>query len=138
LRVNRAIVNGRSCSHPKSLQAQSGNPVDALRKFEEMLNFWRNSSDLMLPSLGLGSLIALFQRLGCDHAAATLHGALVRSMDSSAFLTDLPDTMKRVRVALGDAKFEAAKTLGNAMSLHDATDYALDQIAAALASRGVA
>jgi predicted ATPase len=116
------------------LQARSGDPIDALRSFGQMLNFWRRSSDLMLASLGLGSLIFLFERLAHDEAAATLHGALTRSLDSSAFFAELPDAITRIRGTLGVAAFDEANRRGGAMTLHEATDYALDQIAHALAA----
>jgi predicted ATPase len=115
-----------------ALQARSGDPITALRSFQEMLQGSQRSADLIFVSHGLGRLIVLFERLGYAEAAATLHGALSKHFESSSFVPELPDTVARVRGALGDASFEAARGRGAAMALHKATDYALDQVRHAL------
>jgi predicted ATPase len=121
-----------------ALQAQSGDPIDALRSFRQMLISWRQSNDLMLASHGLGSLIVLFGRLGRVEAAATLHGALTKNFEPDSFIAGFSDAIGRIRIKLGDANFGAANSRGNAMTLHEATDYVLDQIAQALAADGLA
>jgi hypothetical protein len=72
------------------LQARSGDPVTALGSFRQMLNALRRSADLMFASHGIGSLIALFERIGQTQAAATLHGFLSPMFDTSAFLAEFP------------------------------------------------
>jgi predicted ATPase/DNA-binding winged helix-turn-helix (wHTH) protein len=120
-----------------ALQARSGDPITALCSFRQMLDWWRRSSDLLFVSHGLGSLIVLFERLGQVAAAATLIGTLTRTFESNPFVPELPDTLMRVRTTLGDTRFDETNRRGAAMALHEAYDYALDQIRQALASLGV-
>ena len=119
------------------LQARSGDPVAALGSFRQMLNASRRSADLMFASHGIGSLIALFERIGQTQAATTLHGFLSPMFDTSAFLAEFPQIVARLRRDLGDATFDAERRKGEAMAQHEAADYALVQITNALASLGV-
>jgi tetratricopeptide (TPR) repeat protein len=119
-----------------ALQARSGEPINALCSFREMLDLWRRSTDLMFVSHGLGSLIVLFDRLGHAAAAATLNGTLAKTYESNPFVPELPDTVERVRGTLGDASFDEASRRGAAMALHEAHDYAVDQVRQALAALG--
>jgi hypothetical protein len=120
-----------------ALQARSGKPISALHSFGEMLDLWRRSSDMMFASHGLGSLIVLFDRLGHAAAAATLNGMLTRTFESNPFVPDLAGAVAHVRGVLGDAEFDRATQYGAAMALHDAHDYAVDQVGQALVALGV-
>jgi predicted ATPase len=124
-------------SNLAALQARSGDPVIALRGFKNMLNVWRRSADLMFASHGLGNLILLFYRLGNSTAAATLNGAMAKSFESNSLVTERPDVIARLRRTLGEAAFDEASRRGAAMTLHEATDYALGEIAQALVAAGV-
>jgi hypothetical protein len=93
-----------------------------------MLHLWRQSSDLMLASHGLASLIIQFERVGHGEAAAILHGTLARSFDINSFVADLPEAVRRIRGALGEARFDAANSRGAAMTLREVSEYALAQI----------
>jgi predicted ATPase/DNA-binding winged helix-turn-helix (wHTH) protein len=115
-----------------ALRARSGDPVTALRSFAAMLEGSRRSADLIFMSHGLGRLIVLFERLGDAEVAATLNGALSKHFESNSFVQELPDTMARVRGALGDAAFKAAVARGAVMTLQEATEYALAQVRHAL------
>jgi hypothetical protein len=115
-----------------ALQARIGKPISALHSFQQMLDLWRRSSDSMFASHGLGSLIVLFDRLGHAVAAATLSGMLTRTFESNPFVPDLVGAVAHVRGVLGDAEFDTASQHGAAMALHDAHDYAVDQVRQAL------
>jgi predicted ATPase/DNA-binding winged helix-turn-helix (wHTH) protein len=121
-----------------ALQARRGDPISALRAFQQMLALWRRSTDLMFVSHGLGSLIVLLDRVGRADAAATLNGVVARTFDSNPFVAELADTMWRVRRALGEESFQEADRSGTAMALHEAYDYANDQVRQALEALGVA
>jgi predicted ATPase/class 3 adenylate cyclase len=114
------------------LQARSGDTVGALRSFRQMLDAWHGAAELLLISHGIGQLVVLFERLGRHAAAAVLHGAIVRMYPSNPFVQELPDTMRRVRKALGDARFEEARRRGAALAVHETVDYAQGQIRQAL------
>lgn len=49
-------------SEVAALQARSGDPINALRSFRQMLHFWRRSTDLMFVSRGSRHLIGLSYR----------------------------------------------------------------------------
>jgi predicted ATPase len=117
-----------------TLQAHSGDANEVFRSFRQMLRLWSQSSDLMLASHGLASLIIQFERVGHAEAAATLHGTLARSFDINSFVADLPDAIRRIRSALGEASFAAANGRGAAMTLREVSEYALEQIDQVLAT----
>ncbi len=119
-----------------ALQARSGDPISALRSFERMLAFWRRSSDVIFGSHGLGGLIVLLERLGYLEAAASLNGTLTKMFESNPFVSELREAMTRARSALGDAMFDMALERGAAMSLHEATDYAVGEVRKAVAELG--
>jgi predicted ATPase len=119
-----------------ALQARSGDPVSALRDFQQMLNEWRGAADVIFVSHGIGGLVVLFERLGHAEAAATLDGMVVRTFRSNPFVEELPETMLRVRTVLGDAAFDEMNRRGAAMDVHEAIDYAQEQIRQALAELG--
>ncbi len=116
-----------------ALQVQTGDPDEAFRSFRQMLQFWRHSNDLMLASHGLASLIVQFERVGLAEAAATLLGTLSRLFEINSFVAGLPEAIGRIRDTVGEAAFHAANKQGAAMTLPEATDYALDQINQVLA-----
>src|SRR5262249_35178248 len=115
-----------------ALQAHRGDPVAALRAFQKMLTLWRRSTDLMFVSHGLGSLIVLLDRVGRANAAATLNGVVARTFDSNPFVLELADTMQRVSRTLGEESFREADRRGTVMAVHEAYDYASDQVRQAL------
>ncbi len=118
------------------LQVRSGDPIKTLRNLPRMLEFWGQSTDIGLVTLTIASLILLFERLGHLMVAATLNGALSQMIQSTSFLQELPDTVARVRHALGDAPFEEAKRRGAAMTHREVADYAADQVQHALTALG--
>jgi hypothetical protein len=65
-----------------------------------------------------------------------LYGALSRHIEATSFVSELPDTIARVRGVLGDASFNAASGCGATMALHDATNYALSLVRQALTDAG--
>jgi hypothetical protein len=67
-----------------------------------------------------------------------LYGALSRHIEVTSFVSELPDTIARVRGVLGDASFNAASACGATVALHDATDYALSLVRQALTDPGAA
>jgi hypothetical protein len=49
-----------------------------------------------------------------------LYGALSRHIEATRFVSELPDTIARVRGVLGDTSFNTAGWCGATMALHDA------------------
>jgi len=118
-----------------AIQAGRGSPSDALRTFENLIEVWRGSPDLIFISHGLGSVIVLFARLGVGEPAAVLHGAIAKLLESNPFVAELGDATTRVRRLLGDAAFDAASRRGAAMELHAVHDYALEHVRRTLRTR---
>lgn len=99
-----------------------------------MLESWGRSADLNFVSIGLGAVILLFDQLGYSTPAATLSGALTKSIVSTDFIPRLADAVVRVRQALGDGPFDEASRRGAAMTHGEIVIYASDQIHQALAA----
>ena len=70
--------------------------------------------------------------------SAPLYGALSRHIEATSLVSELPDTIVRVRAVLGDASFNAASGCGATLALHDATNYALSLVRQALTDAGAA
>ena len=117
-----------------SLQAHSGAPVIALRAFRDKLDQWRQSTDLIFVSHGLGSLVVLFERLGHLVEAATLQGVTAGVFESNPFVPDIPVTVARLRAALGEATYGEAIRRGVGLSLNEAHDFAAQTVERSLAA----
>jgi predicted ATPase/DNA-binding SARP family transcriptional activator len=118
------------------LQVRSGDPVKTLQTLPRMLEIWSQSTEIGLATLTTATLILLFERLDNPEVAATLSGALSRMIPSIGFFQELPDTLARVRHALGIASFEAAKHRGAAMTHREMVEYATTEVQHALAAMG--
>jgi predicted ATPase len=121
-----------------ALQTRSGDRSGALRSFARMLEEWRGATDLFLVSQGIGGLIVLLEQVGRAEAAAVLHGMVGSSTRFNPFVDELPETMRRIRTALGDAVFDELGGRGAAMNLREVIDFAEKEIAQAVADLGKA
>jgi predicted ATPase len=119
-----------------ALQARSGDLAGALGSLRAMLNAWHGTAEAMLVSHGIGGLIVLFELLRRREAAALLHGMLNRVFAFNPFVEELPEATARLRQAFGDAAFDDLTRRGAAMDLHEAIDYAQEQIEQALSELG--
>ncbi len=115
-----------------ALQAFNGNLVEALASFSQLLSQWPGVAELMLVSHSIGGLIALLERLGHPEAAATLLGAVEGMFQTNPFVKDYQEAILRSREALGAAAFDEMRRSGAGLSLHEAIDYARQQIRLAL------
>ncbi len=115
-----------------ALSARSGEPVAALRGFARMLASFGGATDLASVSAWRASLVVLLVKLGRFDASATLYGTFADLIDASGVVPELPPLVEQARSALGDAAFAAAASHGGALSLREATDYAIAQIRLAL------
>jgi hypothetical protein len=97
---------------------------------------WQGSPDAIGVSHGIGGLIILFERLGRAVEAVTLHAALMHFLPSLRMLEELPNTIERARIALGEVAFNKALRRGTAMEFRDMTEFARTEIELALAALG--
>jgi predicted ATPase len=119
-----------------ALQARDGDITSALSNFRTMFSAWHGVAEALLVSHGIGGLIVLFERLGRCNAAALLHGMLSRMLPSNPFVEELPASLVRLRDALGNPAFDDLTRRGAAMDLHEAIEYAQEQIEKALGEVG--
>ena len=115
-----------------ALQARIGDPIAALVSFRDMITVWRSSADLWIFSLGMGSLVVLFDQLERWDEAATMRGTLDSALQADALIQDLPEAIAHLREVLGDDVYESHYHHGAAMNVHQATDYAYEQVNLAL------
>ena len=114
-------------------RARGGDTVTAARSLLQMLESWGQSTDLNFLAHGTGALIILFARLEYAGAVATLNGALSHMVESTAFIAELPATIARIRLTLGDGPFDEATARGAAMTHREIVGYAADHIRQAVA-----
>jgi hypothetical protein len=119
-----------------ALQARDGDIASALCSFRTMFNAWHGVAEALLVSHGIGGLTVLFERLGRCNAAALLHGMLSRMLPSNPFVEELPATVVRLRQGLGNPAFDDLTRRGAAMDLHEAIEFAQEQIEKALGDLG--
>lgn len=117
-----------------ALQASRMDPIVALKSFRRMMELWRSSTDLILISHGIGSLIVLLSRLGFAFSAAVLIGAVSSALKANPFVAQLPEATVCARQALGDDTFEEAIRRGGLMEFHQICDYAQIELQQALIS----
>ncbi len=117
-----------------ALHARSGEPVAALGGFERVLVSFGGATDIASVSAWRASLVVLLAKLGHFQAAATLHGTLAGAIDTKGVVPEHPEAVARTRETLGEQAFGVATTRGAAMSLREASDYAIEQVRLGLSS----
>ncbi len=116
-----------------NLQATSGEPLQALQSFHDLLTLSDGVRDALFVSNGLGALVRLFVRLGRHEAALVVHGALPKVIERGGSFEQLESAILQARRALGAGDAEAAQARGAAMPPHDAYDFARREVESALA-----
>lgn len=108
-----------------------GEPAVARRLYARALDAARRHLDERQAGYGLFGLALCAARDGDPAVAATLHGAAAQQFERAGFALEEAerrlaiDDETRLRVELGEAGFDAARALGQAMSKDDAIDLAL-------------
>lgn len=111
-----------------ALHARGGEPLAALQGFERMLMSFGEATDIASVSAWRASLAVLLAKLGHHEAAATLHGTFAGVIDASGVVPEHPAAIAHVRAALGESAFTTATERGAAMSLREASNYAIDRV----------
>jgi predicted ATPase/DNA-binding SARP family transcriptional activator len=120
------------------IRAKSGEPVEALRRYHDVIDTWFRGGDWANQWLSLRHVFAIFESLGHDEVAATLYGAL----DAAGVMHALPlepgnadhfdRSVERLSERLGKDPFTDAVEQGRAMRDEEVVRYALAAIAAAI------
>ncbi len=111
-----------------ALHARSGEPLEALRGFERMLSSFGEATDVASVSAWRASLVVLLAKLGHHEGAATLHGTFADSIDASGVVAEHAAAVQQLTKEMGESAFADAAALGAAMSLREATNFAIRQV----------
>ena len=120
------------------IRAKSGQPLEALRGYHDVIDTWFRGGDWANQWLSLRHVLAIFESLGHDDVAATLYGALdfagaMHAMPVEPGNADHFDrSVERVRSHLGDARFAEAAGLGRTMRDEEVVRYTLAAISTAI------
>ena len=111
-----------------ALHAKNGDSKSALEGFERMLAAYGDTTDMASVVAWRTALVILFAKTEQFHAAATLHGTLVKQVDKDSVADEYSDAIARAHKALGMKAFTAATVNGSEMSLRESTNYAVAQV----------
>ena len=121
-----------------SLRARHGDPFEALRMFDGLLDRWRVLGDQTRQWVTIRNLAELFGRMEIDHVAAALACASVTSESAPPNVGPQADRLAELQRALagrmGVADHQASCDLGRSMSDEEVVAYAKAEIARALTS----
>ncbi|WP_165825968.1 BTAD domain-containing putative transcriptional regulator [Actinomycetospora cinnamomea] len=81
--VGNRYLDGVARISAASVRARHGDPVLALRQFREVLVLWHDAGGWTQLWTAMRSVVDLLTRVGADHDAAVLHGAVTASRTAS-------------------------------------------------------
>ncbi|HSK59746.1 MAG TPA: BTAD domain-containing putative transcriptional regulator [Actinomycetospora sp.] len=81
--VGNRYLDGVARISAASVRARHGDPVPALRQFREVLVLWHDAGGWTQLWTAMRSVIDLLTRVGADHDAAVIHGAVTASRTAS-------------------------------------------------------
>jgi predicted ATPase/DNA-binding CsgD family transcriptional regulator len=116
------------------LHTSDGQLETALTLFGTSIGAFLRSGAVAQLVITLASLPALFERLDRHGVAGTLVGAMANESASSHHVPTLADLRERLEARLGQEASARYTSVGGAMDLHDAADYAVHQIDLALSA----
>jgi predicted ATPase len=135
--VRNRLVLGVASVSATAIRARHGDPVDALRSFRATVDLWRSTSDWTHLWIGLRGLIELLHRVQSYEPAAVLHGAVYTADTAAPPYGEDADRLSRLgrslATQLGSSTYAAAVHRGRSMTDEQMIDYAMAEIARALA-----
>jgi predicted ATPase len=135
--VNNRWIRAFALTESLWIRAKSGEPLDALRRYHDVIDTWFRGGDWANQWLSLRYVFAIFESLEHDEVAATLHGALTAAGVMHALplgpgsADDLSRAVERLAARLGTGEFAEAAERGRAMRDEEVVRYALAAITAA-------
>jgi hypothetical protein len=135
--AENAFMTGVALVSNTSLRGRHGDPLLALRLFEDVIQHWRRGGSWSQQWLTLRNLVELLARLGAHEPTAVLYGACTASTASSPSYGPEADRLKAVVdtliSSLGEEAFDEAKARGETLSGDEAVEFALAVIRRLLA-----
>jgi predicted ATPase/class 3 adenylate cyclase len=110
-----------------TLAAIHGEPTDALDYAASSIRNLYDQGNFLIAKNSIGSLAALFDRIGQYEAAATLSGAAQTVFVQLGF-PEVTSAIEHLRDVLGDDTYESLACIGENMSDAEIATYAFEQI----------
>ncbi|MBW3548818.1 MAG: tetratricopeptide repeat protein [Actinobacteria bacterium] len=127
--ADNVFMKGVALVSNTSLRGRHGDPLVALRLFEEVIRHWRRGGGWTQQWLTLRNLVELLARLGAHEPTAVLYGACTASTASSPSYGPEADRLRAVVdtliSSLGERGFGEAKSRGETLSGDEAVSFAL-------------
>jgi hypothetical protein len=117
-----------------TLAAIHGEPTDALDYAASSIRNLYDQGNFLIAKNSIGSLAALFDRIGQYEAAATLSGAAQTVFVQLGF-PEVAAAIEHLRDVLGDDTYESLASTGENMSDAEIAAYAFEQVDQARATR---
>lgn len=125
---DNVFMKGLALVSNTSLRGRHGDPLIALRLFEDVIGHWRRSGGWGQQWLTLRNLLELLGRLGAHEPAAVLYGACTASTASPPSYGPEADRLEAVVgtlvSSLGEEAFADAKARGEKLSDDEAVEFA--------------
>jgi hypothetical protein len=126
--ADNVFMKGLALVSNTSLRGRHGDPLTALRLFEDVTRHWRRGGGWTQQWLTLRNLVELLARLGAQEPTAVLYGACTASTVSQPLYGPEADRMKAVVdilvSSLGEEAFAEAKARGATLSDDEAVSFA--------------
>lgn len=128
-RTGASFVAGLAGASAASIEARSGDPFEAARRYRGLIDHWRRAGMWSTQWTMLRSIAGLLARLGRERDAAVLVGAVrATSAGHRIFGADeatLDELEVALRRALGDVEFDEAVGRGSVLDGDTAVEHAL-------------
>lgn len=126
--ADNVFMKGLALVSNTSLRGRHGDPLVALRSFEDVIRHWRRGGGWTQQWLTLRNLVELLARLGAHEPTAVLYGACTASTTSQPLYGPEADRLKAVVdtliSSLGEEAFGDAKARGETLSDEEAISFA--------------
>jgi hypothetical protein len=130
--THASFVRGFSGASLASMEARSGDPHAAAEEYRWLIPHWLRSGMRSTQWTVLRSVVGLLERLDRPHDAAVLEGAVRFAVDGAEiFGADeviLREVGERLRAALGDEAYDAARREGARLDGTAAAEFALHSL----------
>jgi predicted ATPase/DNA-binding SARP family transcriptional activator len=124
-----SFVRGVAGASKASIEARSGDPDTAARDYRWLIPHWQRAGMWSTQWTMLRGIVGLLERLGRHRQAAVLEGAVRGTAAGHRIFgadeRELAECGARLRAALGDDAYEAARREGAALDGNAAVDHAL-------------